>query len=337
MKDIKARCVWSVDLSNTEGCSSLLVLPSTNNDVASEKPLILISGNAGSLTLLNTCKCTRKSFSTTATPTIESKWDLYNMTLRELHKLGDNTKLPARMWMGVNQMSLLDCICTQGGSSYRISVVLNCGWVLAVNLTVSSPNKLVASSQNNAYSSSIRVQIVHKTPRVQCFNSSNEKMTVMGGMALYCSLPDIPIPSSLPINNFKQMIWLGDVKPKNYTMPSKDKFILCELHGAITANENSNKETRNPGDGLILLDATPWPNEYRSRAKSEKSPSCDNVQTLEVIPSKKTLARLPLNGTPLSIAVHPTGEWLVVSYGLKGRKSEMRSVELVNMRKIQLG
>lgn len=332
IEDIRARCVWSVDLSNTEGCSGLLVLPSANNNVASEKPLILISGGAGSLTLLNTRKCTRKTFSTTATPKIESKWDLYNMTLRELRRLGNNTNMPARRWMGVNQIGLLDCSCTQGSSSYRISVVLNCGWVLSVYLTVSSPDNLVELSGSHTYNSSIRVQIIHITSRVQCFNSSNEKMTVLGGMALNCSLPDIPIPSSLSIKSLKQMIWVGDVKQKTYTMPSKDKFVLCEQHGTITTNANSNKESRNLGDGLILLDATPELNVSRSSTKSKESPTGDNAHAFEAN-QKRTLARLPLNGTPLSIAVHPAGEWMVVSYGLNGRRSEMRSVELVNIRK----
>lgn len=232
-------------------------------------------------------------------------------------------------------MSLLGCSCTYGISSYRISLVLNCGWVLTANLTVTqsatSTNPISLSGEHHNVSAALRVQITHQTPRIQCYNSSGERVKILGGMALNCSLPDIPIPSSMPISSLKQMIWVGDVKRKKYTMPSKDKFVLCEQHGTITSNAPSsdNVQLRQQGDGLVLLDVTSDTGlkrishddilEDSSQSKSERS---------------EILARLPLvNGTPTSIVMHPTGEWMVVGYGLNGRGAAMKTLELVCMRK----
>jgi hypothetical protein len=338
MKDVSARCIWSVDISesNGEGCSDMLVLPSANNALA-DKPLVLLSGQAGSLVLLNTGKCTRKSFSTTVTPTIQSTWDLYNLTARELTKQDDNIKLPARRWMGVNKMSLLGCNCTDGISSYRISLVLNCGWVLTVNLTVTTQmvsSTIPNSGENHNFSASLRVQIAHQTPRVQCYNSSGERVTTLGGMALNCSLPDIPIPSSMPINSLKQMVWIGDVKPKKYTMPSKDKFVLCEQHGTITSNAPSSNDIRlrQQGDGLVLLDITSDTRVTCLKRRSQDDP-LEHNDSHSKNEHSNVLARLPFgNGTPLSLAVHPAGEWMVIGYGSNGRGA-MKRLELACMRK----
>ena len=344
ISDINARCIWSVDVSESggEGCSDLVVLPSANS---TDKPLVLISGCAGSLVLLNTGRCTRKSFSASATPTIQSKWDLYTLTARELSKLNNDTKLPARRWMGVHQMSILKYHCAEDISFFRMSLVLNCGWVLVANLSVVRANNLSTnknssvSDHNHNYSVSVRIQIVHQTPRVECFNSSNEKMTILSGMALNCSLPDIPIPSSASINRHNQVIWLGDVKPKKYTMPSKDKFVLCEQYGTITTNEVHGEQCqlRHPGEGLMLLDVTSGINELIRGGSSEEPVQDDNSQQSQMTVRSGlhgTLARLPLaNGTPSSLALHPTEEWMVVGYGLKGRCAAMRILELVSFRK----
>ena len=343
MKDVNVRCVWSVDMSDTSGagCSDILVLPSANK-AFSDKPLVLLTGTTGSLVLLDTAKCTRKSFSTTATPTIQSSWDLYNLTARELAKFDNNMNLPARRWMGVNRMSLLGYHCTEGSVSYRLSLVLNCGWVLCANLIVSSNripmNSITEVIQNHSYSSSIRLQIVHQTPRIECFNSSNEKVTILGGMALNCSLPDIPIPSTAPINSLKQLIWLGDVKPKKYTMPSKDKYVLCEQHGTITSNAASSEERddRHAGEGLILLDVTSDMNKTMRFGSQGPLPgdNSKNQPNVEESGVNRTLVRLPLSrGSPLSLAMHPSGEWIVVGYGLNGKRFGLKTLELVCMRK----
>lgn len=344
MKDVNARCVWSVDVSESggEGCSDLIVLPSANS---TDKPLVLLSGNAGSLVLLNTGRCTRKSFSTSTTPTIQSKWDLYTLTARELSKLNNDTKLPARRWMGVHQMRLLKYNCAEGVSSFKMSLVLNCGWVLVANLNILRANNLSTkkspyeSDHNHNFSISVRIQIVHQTPRVECFNSSNEKMTILGGMALNCSLPDIPTPSSALTNCINQAIWLGDVKPKKYTMPSKDKFVLCEQHGTLSTNVVYCEEglSRHPGEGLILLDVASGRDEVMRGRCSEEPVQDDSSQQSQINSHTglhRTLARLPLmNGAPLLLALHPAGEWMVVGYGLNGRCAAKGILELVSFRK----
>jgi hypothetical protein len=204
---------------------------------------------------------------------------------------------------------------------------------------MSSTINAAGLGEHHSYNVSMRVQIVHRTPRVQCFNSSYEKVSILGGMALNCSLPDMPIPSSLPFDCHKQMIWLGDVKPKKYIMPSKDKFVLCEEHGMIISSDatSGEGEDRHPGDGLILLDVTPYSREsgclkssHESLEKESNAPHHNN----DYSDIHRTLARLRLtNGTPISLAMHPSGEWMVVGYGLNGRRDAMKSLELVCLRR----
>jgi hypothetical protein len=168
-------------------------------------------------------------------------------------------------------------------------------------------------------------------------------MPVLGGMALNCSLPDIPIPSSPPINYLRPMIWLGDVKGKKYIMPSKDKYMLCEQHGTILSDSTSVLAVgaaavgrlRHAGDGLILLDVSPNREKINHLTRDEELPSdnkCSPSQ-IEQPNVQRILARLPLtNGVPLSLAMHPAGEWMVVGYGLNGRRATAKSVELICMR-----
>ena len=56
------------------------------------KPLVLLAGNASSLALLNTHKCTHNAFSTTVTPTVSASWDLYHLALWELSELDPQAK-----------------------------------------------------------------------------------------------------------------------------------------------------------------------------------------------------------------------------------------------------
>ncbi|KAL7482223.1 hypothetical protein ACHAW6_007895 [Cyclotella cf. meneghiniana] len=354
LSDVHPRCLWSVDIGGArgEGCSDLLLLPlvnspPTHSNFKMDNPLVLLSGNAGTLVLLDTSKCTRKSFSTTATPTIQSTWDLYHLTSRELTKLDENAKLPARRWMGVNRMCLIQSKCFHGVSSFRISLVLMCGWVLVVNLTliqgIASEEKISGSNNNQSYGICIGVQIVHRTPQIQCFNSLNQKMSVLGGMALNFSLPDIPIPSSPPISYLRPMIWLADVKGKKYIMPSKDKYMLCEQHGTILSDSTSvhaygtaaDVGLRHAGDGLILLDVSPNQEKINHISCVEGLPSDNKCSPSQIQQPnvQRILARLPLtNGVPLSLAIHPAGEWMVVGYGLNGRWATAKSVELICMR-----
>ena len=159
-----------------------------------QHPLVLVAGNGSSLVLLDTNKVTRKAFSTTVTPTITASWDLYQLILREYtNKVDSEAKLPARRWMAAQKMSLLGHGSTSRGVLwYKIGLVVKCGWVFMVEMSLPSSS----AAQTQTSSISLRLNIVHHTPRIQCFSSMNERLTTLGGMALQFSLPDIPVPSS---------------------------------------------------------------------------------------------------------------------------------------------
>ncbi len=298
-----AQCIWSVPAfaPKEEGVSDMMVLPMgasiNESSNACTKPRVLIAGNGSSLALLDTNKCTRKAFSATITPSVVSSWDLYQYVLRELSTIYPEAKLPDRKWIAARKLTLLHHECTFGNSRIQIGIILKCGWILIAYLSL--PNQSLSSSSVN-----IQIQIVRLTPRIQCFNSSNERLSTLGGMALQFSLPEIPVPST---NITGGAIWLADVKQKTYTLPSKDKYVLSEEHGTFTAQTNQLLKSdtslppwirRHPGEGLIL-------------ARLGTS-IIENRQ----LPDSRICAWLPMSrGLPLSLAAHPSGEWVVVGHG----------------------
>eukprot|EP00970_Alexandrium_tamarense_P012256 scaffold2849_cov203-Alexandrium_tamarense.AAC.9 len=335
---LKAKCQWAVSAfgSKGEGTSDLIILPSasiqsTTANATTHKPLVLLSGNGSSLVLLDTSRCTRKAFSTTVTPTTLASWDMYQLIARDLSKLDPNAKLPARRWIAAHKMNLVEYKCENGVVWHKLNMVLKCGWVVVVELSAS----LDGTNGVQSNSIALRLHIIHRTTRIECFNSFNERVTILGGMALNFSLPDIPIPSSTPIHSLKNMIWIGDVKAKRYIMPSKDKNTLGEEHGVVLSQPVSTtitsspleEQLRHPGDGLVLLDV--------SSPADQASSSHEGYGGEDYQHNKRIFARVPLiNGTPLSLAMHPSGEWMVVGYGMNGRGISLHPLELVSMRKI---
>ena len=79
----------------------MMALPSENGDRTEpsapiKKPLVLLAGNASSLALLNTNRCTRKASSAAAKPTVGASWDLYRLIALEFTKIDPGAKLPTR-------------------------------------------------------------------------------------------------------------------------------------------------------------------------------------------------------------------------------------------------
>mmetsp|Transcript_21330 Transcript_21330/g.44355 ORF Transcript_21330/g.44355 Transcript_21330/m.44355 type:complete len:380 (+) Transcript_21330:1-1140(+) len=353
LNNFNAKCLWSISVFSRreEGVGDMAILPccssrkadtpSANNQ--SQKPILLIGGNASSLVLLDTNKCNRKAFSTKITPTILSSWDLSSMASRELAGIDPGGILPARRWMGVQKMSLMNYGCMNFICWYRVSVVVKCGWIFSLEIKVDSSPRISNTSSNKS-TISVCLKLLHKTSRILCFNSGNERITSLGGMALQYSLPEIPIPSITPCNTNRNMIWVGDVKMRTYTMPSKDKFTLSNTDFSVVTPQSSlphRKESstdhhlREPGGGLILVALS---SSLKSRTLNESLTSVDE-ETLLIKSNDEhhndcIVARLPLyHGTPLSMAIHPSGEWMVVGYGMNGRGLSSRSLELISFRK----
>ena len=352
ISSLNAKCLWSISVFGTrgEGVCDMMVLPfsttpNSNPDInmvnerkMSSKPAVLLAGNAASLVLLDTNKCTRKAFSTTVTPTILASWDLYRLISRELAAIDSEAKLPARRWMAVQRMNMVGCGFSNGISWYKIGVVVKSGWVFAVEVNTSSNTSSATPTIN------IHLHILHRTSRVQCFNSSNERITTLGGMALHHSLPDIPVPSTHPFHAMENMIWVGDVMTSKYTMPSKDKYTLSNVDFTIITPEtlslpktNSavNEQLRQPGGGLILLNlCTPFESPPLNKPRTSREGE-SNASTSDGHENARIVARLPLShGTPVSLAVHPSGEWMVVGYGMDGRGMSTKSLELVSLKKV---
>lgn len=325
ISEVNAKCIWSIPVfgSSGDGVSDMLILPVTSptsrastaatSTATTTKPLVLLSGGSSStLVLLDTNKCTRKAFSTSITPTVVASWNLHQLTSRELAKIDGKACLPNRRWISASNMKLIDYrrLTEEGGSWWcKIGLITNAGWVLVAELVFN----------NNTPRLSIR--IVHHTPRIQCFNSSKERLTILGGMALQYSLPNAPVPSSNCIRmTANNMIWLVDVKGKKYTMPSKDKYVLCEDHNTLEVLQD---EVVSPGtmkessseNGVILvsLDA--------SNHCTDGSLASSNIVTR---------LSLPMNGgAPLALEIHPSGEWMVVGCG----KDSSSLLKLIRLRK----
>ena len=323
--NINAKSQWSISVfGNGEGVCDLLSLPllsssssSLNNtkkqkqQLLKQQPLVLVAGNGASLALLDTNRITRKAFSTSVSPTIAASWDIHQLASREYAKIDSKARLPNRRLAG-HQLSLLGHGSNRDVTWYKVGIVAKCGWVFVAEISLPSSS----SSATNALSKiSLQLNIVHHTPRIQCFNSLNERLDTLGGMALQFSLPDESVPSSLAVggnDGSSNMLWLGDVKTKRYTLPSKDKYVLCEDHGKVTSSQtdSSSSNDRGCGDGLILA----------------------NLNDDRKI-NNNICASIPLsNGSPVSLAVHPSGEWIVVGYG-NGRSIGEKNLEILSMRK----
>ncbi len=328
ISEVNAKCIWSIPVfrSSGDGVSDMLILPvmsplpssrgpTATSTTATTKPLVLLSGSSSStLVLLDTKKCTRKAFSTSITPTVAASWNLHQLASRELAKIYAKARLPDRRWISASKMRLMDYLrLTEEGGSWwcKIGLITNAGWVFVAELVCN----------NNTPRLSIR--IVHHTPRIQCFNSLKERLTILGGMALQFSLPNAPVPSSdcsrMTSNN---IIWLVDVKGKKYTMPSKDKYVLCEdsnslevLQDEVVSSGTITESSSEHGIILVSLDT-------------------GNHCTDGSLASSNIVARLPLpmkGRAPSALEVHPSGEWMVVGCGKDS--SSPSPLKLIRLRK----
>jgi len=280
-----------------------------------QQPLVLVAGNGASLALLDTNRITRKAFSTKVSPTVAASWDIHQLASREYAKIDSEARLPNRKWMAGHQLTLLGHGSNRDVTWYKVGIVVKCGWVFLAEISLTSSS---SSPTNQSSQISLQLNIVHHTPRIQCFNSLNEPLDNLGGMALQFSLPDVPVPSSLAVggnDGSSNMLWLGDVKTKRYTLPSKDKYVLCEDHGKVTSSQSDSSSSldqdglAHQGDGLILANL--------NGDRKTNNNIC---------------ASIPLSRAPISLAVHPSGEWIVVGYG-NGRSMGEKNLEILSMRK----
>ena len=321
ISEVNAKCIWSMPVfgSSADGVSDILILPvisshhATSSTATTTKPLVLLSGGASStLVLLDTNKCTRKAFSTSITPTVAASWNLHQLASRELAKVDAKACIPDRRWMSVRNMRLIEYrrLTEEGGSWWcKIGMVTNAGWVFVAEL-VWKKNKPRLS-----------ICIVHHTPRIQCFNSSNERLTILGGMALQYSLPNAPVPSSDCVRMLSNnMIWVADVKGKKYTMPSKDKYVLCEDHNTLEVLEDEvvsrGKISESSSENGIILVSMDTVNKYDGISSATR-----NVVTRLSLPSSSR--------APLALEIHPSGEWMAVGFG----KDDSTGLKLIRLRK----
>lgn len=287
----------------------------------SANSLVLLAGEGSSLVLVDTDRCTRKAFSTTVTPTVVATWDMHQLMSKELSKADPESRLPARTWMAANGLRLLRCERTNHDSSFEVCIIARCGWMFVAELRV--PH-CAATGPAVIH----RLDIIHRTPRIRCFNSSNEPLTILGGMALQFSLPEMPVPST---SLRQDAIWLGEVKQRKFTMLSKDKYVLSEKHGASSSPEKSASSRgllRNPGDGLVLARFDKRTSFLADARKGDAGKK--RMGSFECIHARLTLS----SGSPLTLAAHPSGDWMVVGYGIYGGGgATMKQIELVSLRK----
>ena len=313
ISEMNAKCIWSIPVLGSKGdsISDMLILPAMSTTKAAAKPLVLLSGGSSStLVLLDTNRCTRKAFSTAITPTVVASWNLHRLASHELASRDSKAVLPDRRWISVKNMRLIEYkhLSNECGSWWcKISIITNAGWVFVAELC--SPNNTPRLS----------VQIVHYTPQIQCFDSSNNRL--LGGLANKFSLPNAPVPSSDCIRMASSnMIWLADVKGMKYTMPSKDKYVLCEDFGSLEVMHEMDGRPGTPFSSsdnsaiLVNLDG------------SNQSPVFSEA-------SQNLVCRLSLmkeGGAAVVLAIHPSGDWMVVSCG----KDSSSALKLIRLRRV---
>lgn len=336
------QCAWSFPAfgSGCEGVCDMLALGSNDDDdheraewsttttaassssLHSTKSLVLLAGDGSSLVLLDADRCTRKAFSTTVTPTIVASWDLHRLMSRELSKVDLESRLPVRGWMAAHGMRLLRRECNDRDSLFEVGIVARCGWMFVADLRVNS-------SQASGPAVVLRLSIVHRTPRIRCFNFLNEPLTTLGGMALQFSLPEMHVPST---SMRQDRIWLGDVKQMRYTMPSKDKYVLSEEHGISSSPKRVASAPglfRHPGEGLILARFDGLSSSFANALGG------DGGEKQKMRNDAHIYSRLPLSGgSPLTLAAHPSGDWMVIGYGTNNRGVAMQQIELASLRKL---
>merc|ERR1719356_1717362 len=110
-----------------------------------------------------------------------------------MFKVDSRVQLPSRRWLAVHKMSLLEYKCTNILQWCKISMVTKCGWLLTADLTLEGDK------------TNLSINISHHTPRIQMFNSANQRVNGGGGIALQFSLPELSIPSI----NKGNLIWMG--------------------------------------------------------------------------------------------------------------------------------
>jgi hypothetical protein len=154
----------------------------------------------------------------------------------------------------------------------------------------------------------LRLNLVHRTPRIRCYNSLNEPIVNLGGMALQFSLPEMPILSTLLRPD---VVWLGEVKEMRYTLPSKDKFVLTSDHGLSTdprASESYARDLHHLKDGLILT-------RFDNRSSVSHDLQGDSEKEAGIRDQACKILRLSLSGgSPSALSAHPGGEWMVIGY-----------------------
>ncbi|KAL3810723.1 hypothetical protein ACHAXA_008496 [Cyclostephanos tholiformis] len=344
------QCAWSFSAfgSGAEGVCDMLALGSNgDNDEKADRPtmtttssspppstksLVLLAGDESSLVLIDTDRCTRKAFSTTVTPTIVASWDMHQLMSKELSKVDVESRLPARGWMAAHGLRLLRREWTDRDSSFEVGIITSCGWMFVAELKVPHRASTGPVDANLTHASGPavihRLSIVHRTPRIRCFNSSNEPLTTLGGVALQFSLPEIPVPST---SLRQDVIWLGDVKRMKFIMPSKDKYVLSEEHGILSSPKRSASSSgllRYPGDGLLLA-------HFDGRTSSLVDAQGEEAGEERMSNETYIHARLPLSsGSPQTLAAHPSGDWMAIGYGGAGRgEATTKQIELVSLRK----
>jgi hypothetical protein len=148
-------------------------------------------------------------------------------------------------------------------------------------------------------------------------------------MALQFSLPEMHVPLTLLRQD---MIWLGDVKQMRYTMPSKDKHVLSEEHGISSSPKRDASAPgllRYPGEGLILA-------RFDGHSSSFANAQGGDGREKQMRNDARIYSRLPLSsGSPLTLASHPSGDWMVIGYGMNIRGvAATKQIELASLRKL---
>ena len=292
--------IWSVNPFSSSSSSSSAVDSEGISSIcqAEQRGLVLVGGSKGSLVLINKGRCTKKAFSTKMTPTVVWSSNIARQVNRR-RGLVDGARAPSMSWMGIKKISLWEIDlrrnCSSAADEARLTVVTNCGWAFDASIC-----GLRGASSSFSAIRSASLELSHRTLTTRYLNSSLEEIEI-GDNARTFSLPQCPTPAhQLPGQS--SILCIAGVRRLTKIMPSKDRRVLSssELDQSQFVDPSN---TSSDGDEILLVDLDCRPSEQEQMYR-------------EFDLNHNVVARIAIGkGSPRCLALHPSGEWMVVGFG----------------------
>ena len=273
---------------------------------------LLIGGNRGTISLLDSIRCTRKAFSTTYTPTILKQYDipkmlqnngghsipclptegnfwgikkisLWNHPFHDFNVLFEKNNGISNEKLSSSSKETRRSLAAEFLSHTSISVITNGGWAFKLCLGMeNNENRLIEPFSN-----------IHTTKRALSVTCSKENYEMLRWSHPEISCPGCPMPNS-------SLFCIGDVPQHMEILPASDHRVLLD--------DNIEEKREN---AILILDT-----HGHTPLSFDKY---NHVNAMDVI------AKVNIEGDPTEIMIHPSEEWIVLGYSKFGALSLLSS------------